>query len=189
MDLKIQMNVIEVLEKLELPETNYKFDDIDISKALILTEAFQYIAENKDQKYKDDLTNKLLSINPDFELLFKDINSLFKTSYTEVTLANICTEGLWRHLSNAFNNVDTLCALIKVYAKEVGDYYILASFMNINISYEEDTKKYVAVAKCDEPLGLIMSTSGKNPKECDNSIRMLSDWCDKLKNILDKLNS
>lgn len=187
--MELQMNIIEMLQKLNLPETNYTFNDLDISKGLILRNVLKEIDETKDDNYKNELANKLLSINSNSEELFKDINALFRTNYSEINLANICTEGLWRHLSNAFNDVDTLCALIKVYLDEVDNYYIMASFMNINLSYEEETGKYVATAQCDEPLGLIMSTVNGNEKNCDRSIRMISDWCDKLQNILNKLNN
>lgn len=185
-----QLDVINILEKVDNKLGNkYKFDDLIIKSSDFLYKVLVDISQNKDDEYKNTLANRLLSINEDSEELFKDINDLFKTSYTELSLGNICNEGLWRTLSNNFSYTDVLCTLIPIYLSEVGEYSILTNFMNIKIYLDKTSGKCNADVYCDEPIGLLMSTDPKNFKAYSGDSRMIQDWCDKLNKIINIVNN
>lgn len=184
-----QLDVISILEKVENKLGNkYKFDDLIIKSTDFLYKVLIDISLNKDEEYKNTLANKLLSINSDSVELFRDINDLFKTNYTELTLGNICNEGLWRTLSNNFSYTDVLCTLIPIYLAEVSEYSILSNFMNIRVYLDRDTGTYNADVYCDEPIGLLMSTDNKNFKSYSGDSRMIHDWCEKLTLIIKQVN-
>ncbi|MFI3230050.1 MAG: hypothetical protein R3Y29_00670 [bacterium] len=181
------LEVINIFEKVENKlGDKYVFDDLIIRSSDFLYKVLVDISTNKDDEYKNNLANKLLSINENSSELFRDINDLFRTNYTEISLSNICNEGLWRTLSNNYAHTSVVCALIPIYLKEVKEYSILSNFMNIRMYISETTGKYNTDVFCDEPLGLIMSTEQKIAYSGD--IRMIRDWCDKLGLIIKELN-